>query len=89
MINIDFIGPAIAAEDGGVLFRAKVNDEIVICHFSYEALQDVDPDAFQNSAMEQFERHRLFLLSIAEAKILSGQLIDKKINVFTGDIRRV
>jgi len=52
-------------------------------------LQDIDPDAFQNLAMEQFERHRLFLLSIAEAKILSGQLIDKKINVFTGDIRRV
>ncbi|MBU3548116.1 DUF1488 family protein [Polynucleobacter sp. P1-05-14] len=88
-MNIEFTGPAINADDGGVLFRARVDGVWVRCHFTYEALQDIDPTDLQMNPMAQFERHRALLLSLAEDKILKGHLNNNLAVVYTGDINPI
>ena len=44
-MKIEFVGPASLATDGGVMYLAKLDGKDVQCHFSYEALEDVDPDS--------------------------------------------
>ena len=67
-MNIQFIGPASLATDGGVDFSAKLNHTDLVCHFSYEALEDIDTDSFMGDAIDHFSKHKLKLLSIAEKK---------------------
>ena len=88
-MNIEFTGPATNAEDGGILFRAKVDGKWVRCHFTYEALQDLDPTDLQMNPMAQFERHITLLLSLAEDKILKGHLNNELVVVYTNDINPV
>lgn len=45
MMKIEFIGPHKLAEDGGIVYAAQLDGQALACHFSYEALQDLDPDA--------------------------------------------
>jgi len=86
-MQIEFIGPAVKAEDGGVLFLAKVDGRQIQCHFTYEALEDIDPDTLQVNPLEQFESHQLKLLSIAEMKLLKGLAIKDRLTVYTSDLR--
>jgi len=50
-MKIEFIGPAVKAEDDGVLFLAKVDGRHVQCHFTYEALEDIEPDSLQEDPL--------------------------------------
>jgi hypothetical protein len=86
-MKIEFIGPAVKAEDDGVLFLARVDGRSVQCHFTYEALEDIDPDSLQDDPLAQFESHQLKLLSIAEAKLLKGLAIGDRLGVYTNDLR--
>ena len=85
-MNIQFIGPALLATDGGVDFAAKLNHTDLVCHFSYEALEDIDTDSFMGDAIDHFSKHQLKLLSIAEQKILNGHAHDGKIQIFSNDL---
>ncbi len=85
-MKIEFIGPASLAQDGGVIFPAKLDGKNIECHFSYEALEDVDPDSVMGSALEHFQKHRLILLSAAEKKILSGHVHEGRVQVFSNDL---
>ncbi len=85
-MNIQFIGPALLATDGGVDFAAKLNHTDLVCHFSYEALEDIDADSFMGDAIDHFSKHKLKLLSIAEQKILNGHAHDGKIQIFSNDL---
>ncbi len=85
-MNIQFIGPALLATDGGVDFAAKLNHTDLVCHFSYEALEDIDVDSFMGDAIDHFSKHKLKLLSIAEQKILNGHAHDGKIQIFSNDL---
>ena len=85
-MNIQFIGPALLAPDGGVDFPAKYNNTDLLCHFSYEALEDIDSDSFMGDALEHFSKHKLKLLSIAEQKIMNGHAHDGKIQIFSNDL---
>ncbi len=85
-MNIKFIGPALLATDGGVDFAAKLNHTDLVCHFSYEALEDIDTDSFMGDAIDHFSKHKLKLLSIAEQKILNGHAHDGKIQIFSNDL---
>ena len=85
-MNIQFIGPASLAIDGGVDFTAKLNHTDLLCHFSYEALEDIDADSFMGDALDHFSKHKLKLLSIAEQKILNGHAHDGKIQIFSNDL---
>ena len=85
-MNIQFIGPALLATDGGVDFAAKLNHTDLVCHFSYEALEDIDTDSFMGDAIDHFSKHKLKLLSIAEQKILNGHAHDGKIQIFSNDL---
>lgn len=38
-VIIEHVGPAIAADDGGISFRAKVKGKTVACRLTKEALQ--------------------------------------------------
>lgn len=86
-MKIEFIGPAVKAEDDGVLFLAKVDGRHVQCYFTYEALEDIEPDSLQEDPLQQFESHKLKLLSIAENKLLKGLAIKDYLSVYTSDLR--
>lgn len=86
-MNIEFPGPAVPAEDGGISYRAIVDGEIVACKFSWETLQDVDPSLTQSPAIEQFEASISLLLAIAEKKIEEGKIENGIVQIFTKDLR--
>lgn len=85
-MKIDFIGPASLASDGGVIFAAKLDDQTLQCHFSYEVLEDVDTGAIQGDPLVLFGKHQLKLLSIAEQKIRGGYAHDGQVQIFTNDL---
>ena len=85
-MKIEFIGPASIAIDGGVHYPALLDGQNLACHFSYEALDDVEPDGIQGDALEHFKNHQLKLLSIAEQKTLGGHAHDGSIQIFSADL---
>jgi len=85
-MKIEFIGPATISIDGGVQYPALLNGQIITCHFTYEALDDVEPDGIMGDALTHFKNHQLKLLSIAEQKMLSGHAHDGQIQIFTLDL---
>ena len=85
-MQIEFIGPAVLAKDGGVEFSATLNGKPVVCHFSYEVLEDIDPDSILGDALEHFAKHKLKLLSIAEQKILNGHVHASQVQIFSNDL---
>jgi hypothetical protein len=85
-MKIEFVGPANIAIDGGVNYQALLNGKNLACHFTYEALDDVEPDGILGDALEHFKNHQLKLLSIAEQKILGGHAHDGLIQIFSSDL---
>ena len=86
-MKIEFIGPASKAVDGGVIYLATVDGKSVECHFSYEALEDIDPDTVFGDPLEHFSHHQLLLLSAAEKKLLKGIAHDGKLQINSSDLR--
>ena len=86
-MKIEFIGPASLAADGGVIYLATVDGKNVECHFSYEALEDIDPDAVFGDALEHFSHHQILLLSAAEKKLIKGIAHNGKLLVNSSDLR--
>ena len=85
-MKIEFVGPAQVAEDGGVIYLATLDGKSLDCHFSYEVLEDIDPDSILGDPLEHFAKHQLKLLSIAEQKILNGHAHDGQIQIFSNDL---
>jgi hypothetical protein len=85
-MKIEFVGPAQVAEDGGVIYLATLDGKSLDCHFSYEVLEDIDPDIILGDPLEHFAKHQLKLLSIAEQKILNGHAHDGQIQIFSNDL---
>jgi len=85
-MKIEFIGPPLIAADGGIQYEAKLDGHPITCYFSYEILEDLDPDDILDNAMDHFKKHQLKLLSIAEQKILDGHLHNHHVYVFTNDL---
>lgn len=83
---IKFIGPAKLALDGGVDFAAKIDEKDIVCYFSYEVLEDIEPDELMGDALLHFSKHQLKLLSIAENKILKGHAHSGRIEIYTNDL---
>lgn len=54
---------------------------------SYEALEDIDPDAVFGDALEHFSHHQLMLLSAAEKKLIKGIAHDGKLLINSNDLR--
>lgn len=86
-MKIEFPGEIAPAEDGGLSVRALVDGETVPCHFTMEALQDVDPDLTMEDAQTQFQASKEDLQIIAEKKIRSGEIVDGKVTVYSADVR--
>ena len=87
-MDIEFIGPASLADDGGVLFPALVDQHLINCHFTSEVLEDLNPDDLNEDPIATFEEHRLILLSIAEAKIQKKLVHAGLVSVFSSDLGR-
>jgi hypothetical protein len=85
-MKIEFVGPAYIADDGGIIYPALLDGQKLACHFSYEALDDVEPDGILGDALTHFKNHQLKLLSIAEQKIRGGHAHDGQIQIFTPDL---
>jgi len=86
LMKIEFIGPATIANDGGVHYPALLDGQILTCHFSYEALDDIEPVGILGDALTHFKNHQLKLLSIAEQKIRGSHAHDGQIQIFTSDL---
>ncbi len=86
-MKIDFVGPASLATDGGVVYLVKVDGKDIECSFTYEALEDVDPDSVFGNSLEHFSTHKLVLLSAAEKKILKGLIHNGKLLVNSNDLQ--
>ena len=74
------------ADDGGVQYPTLLDGQTLSCHFSYEALDDVEPDGILGDALAHFKNHQLKLLSIAEQKIRGGHAHDGQIQIFSSDL---
>ncbi len=85
-MSLQFIGPAQVLEDGDVVYPAILNGKSLQCTFSYEALQDLDPDSVEGDSLKLFANHQLKLLSIAEKKILGGHIVDGAVHLFSHDL---
>jgi len=85
-MKIEFIGPASLGESQSVIYSAMLDGRPLACHFSYELLEDLDPDSLLGDPLEHFAKHQLKLLSIAEQKILNGHAHNGKIEIYSGDL---
>ena len=85
-MDIEFPGPGVPAEDGGISYRAIVDGQNVACKFSMEALQDTDPSLTMKSPEHQFESSKSTLLQIAEKKIRDGKIENGVVHIFTADL---
>lgn len=85
-MKLEFIGPVAILENGDISYPAILDGKALKCSFSYEALQDLDPDGVETNAMQLFKTHQLKLLSIAEQKILNGYAIDGAVHLFSHDL---
>ena len=85
-MKLEFVGPAAVLENSNVSYPALLDGKPLKCTFSYEALQDLDPDAVETNALELFKTHQLKLLSIAEQKILNGHAVDGAVHLFSHDL---
>ena len=65
-MKIKFIGPAQKAEDEGVLYLAHVDGKEVMCHFTYEAIEDIEEDSLQEDPIQQSIVIWTYVLQIAE-----------------------
>lgn len=85
-MNILFSGPAVSLQDGGVSYRAVVDGVTVACQFTWEALQDINPAHTQENPMNQFFLSKNQLLSIAKAKILTGDVANGVVIIRKSDV---
>lgn len=85
-MKLEFVGPASVLETGDVSYPAILDGKPFKCSFSYEALQDLDPEGIEKNALQLFKTHQLKLLSIAEQKILNGHAVDGAVHLFSHDL---
>jgi hypothetical protein len=85
-MTIEFVGPASLAADGGVIYIARLDGKEVQCHFSYEALEDIDPETVFGDALGHFSKHQLMLLSAAEKKLLKGLTHNGQLKINSSDL---
>jgi hypothetical protein len=85
-MKLEFVGPAAVLDNGDISYPAVLDGKPLKCTFSYEALQDLDPEAVETNALQLFSNHQLKLLSIAEQKILNGHAIDGAVHLFSHDL---
>lgn len=85
-MNVQFPGPAVPMQDGGISYRATVDGVTVACQFTWEALQDVNPEFTLDQPINQFNFSAERLLAIAEKKIRNGGIVNEVVLVNTGDL---
>ena len=85
-MKLEFVGPAAVLENGDISYPALLNGNPLKCSFSFEALQDLDPEVIETNALQLFKNHQLKLLSIAEQKILNGHAVYGAVHLFSHDL---
>jgi len=85
-MRLEFVGPASVLSNGDVSYPVMLDSKPFKCSFSYEALQDLDPEGIEKNALQLFKTHQLKLLSIAEQKILNGHAVDGAVHLFSHDL---
>ena len=85
-MKLEFVGPASLLKTGDISYPAILDGKAFKCSFSYEALQDLDPEGVEKNALQLFKTHQLKLLSIAEQKILNGHTVDGAVHLFSHDL---
>jgi len=86
-MNIEFINPARSGQNGEMGIRVRVDDQIIICHFTQEALQDVNPAMRMLSPIEQYAANEAKLKAVAEQLIRDGKIQNGQVFVGTNDVR--
>jgi len=86
-MNIEFLNPPVPDENFGIIVRAKVDDQTIICHFAQEALQDVNPSMRMLSPMQMYKANEPELRAITERLIRNGKIQRGYIYIRTNDVR--
>ena len=84
--SLSIIIPCFNEEQNIAKAIADLLYEFEDCQFSYEALEDIDPDSVLGDPLEHFIRHKLKLLSIAEQKIMKGYSHDGILQIHSNDL---
>ena len=84
--DIEFIGPAQPAQDGGLTCFAMVNGERVKCHFTWEALVECGHLRQPATAEDLFEAGQKRLFDNAARKIRAGDIDDGMVWVAREDV---
>lgn len=85
-MNIEFTGAYAPNEDFGISFQAKVDGENLPCVISSEALDDIDPDNRFDDAEQKFLNNQSQFESIAQEKILKGEVVGGKVYINQSDV---
>jgi hypothetical protein len=85
-MSIEFQSPPVQDPNGGIGTRAKVDGQIVVCHFTQEALQDVNPGTRMLPPMEQYKANEWKLKAAAEQLIREGKTQNGHVFVGTNDV---
>lgn len=86
-MNVQFPGPAVPMQDGGISYRAIVDGATVACQFTWEVLQDVNPELTEEQPINQFNSSADLLRAIADQKIRSGGVVNGIVRVSTSDLQ--
>jgi len=84
--DIEFIGPAQPAQDGGLTCFAMVNGERMKCHFTWEALVECCHLRQPATAEDLFEAGQKRLFDNAARKIRAGDIDDGMVWVAREDV---
>lgn len=85
-MNITFTGQYVENQNGGISFEALVNNQIITCIISQEALQDINPGMRFGTPEQQFLAETSAFQNIARQKLLSGQVKKKAIYISSPDL---
>jgi len=80
-------GHATNAETFGINFPIDNDGERIICLVTTDALQDVNPSNAMDNTENQFNDNIGRFQSIAEEKILNGEIVDGRIVIEGRDVR--
>ena len=85
-MNIEFLDPPALDRNDEVVVRAKIDGQIIICHFTQGALQGVNPHMNTLSSIEQYGTSELKLKAIAERLIRNGKIQKGQVHIGTNDV---
>jgi hypothetical protein len=85
-MNIEFKGSPFLGDTTEINFVATVDGKSITCIVTFEALEDINPNAKSDDGMLQYINNEDKIKAIAEKKIRNGQLSSNKVVIYSADV---